>query len=76
MKHKNKGRNRRALRGTNSDRAEDPWHTLEDESALTSGEERLNPGNQIGGDPSFGEDTGQLVGTDIVKTTIDIQEES
>jgi len=76
IKHKKKGRNQRALRGANSDRAKDPWHALEDESALASGEERLNPGNQIGRDPSFGEDTSQLVCTDIVKTTFDIQKES
>jgi len=76
VKHKEKRRNPRALRGANSHWAKDLWCALEDESALVSGEERLNPGNQIGGDRSFGEDTSQLVCTDIVKTTFDIQEKS
>ena len=76
LEQKEKRRNRRALRGANSDRANDTWCALEDESPLATGEERLNPGKQIGGDPSFGEDTRQPVCTDIVKTTLDIQEES
>ena len=75
IKQKKKRRKRRALRGANSNRAEDPWRGLEDESALASGEELLNPGNHIGGDPSLSKDTSQLVCTDIVKTTFDIQEE-
>jgi len=76
IKHKEKTRNQRVLRGANSDQAEDLWCPLEDEPALASGEKRLNPGNQIGGDPSFGEDASQLVCTHIVKSTFDIQEES
>jgi len=76
VKHEEKRRNRRALRGANRDRAKNLWCALEDETALATGEERLNPGNQIGGDPSFGEDASQLVCTDIVKTTFDVQDES
>jgi len=76
IKHKEKRRNRRALRGVNGDRAEDLWCALEDEPALAFAEERLNPGNQIGGDPPFCEATSQFVCADIVKTTLDIQEES
>jgi len=76
IKHKKKTRYRRALRGANRDWAENLRRALENESALAFGEERLNSGNQIGGDTSFGEDIGQLVCTDIVKTTFVIQEES
>jgi len=76
INQKEKRRNRRALRGANSDRAKDLWRAMEDESALAIGEERLNPGNQIGGDPSFGEHYSQPVCTDIVKTTFDVQEGS
>jgi len=76
IKHEEKRRNRRALRGANSDWAKDLWCTLEDETALATGEGRLNPGNQIGGYPSFGEDTSQLVCTSIVETTFDVQEKS
>jgi len=76
IKHKKKRRNRRALRGANRDWVEKLRHALENESALAFGEERLNPGNQIGGDTSFGEGIGQLLSADIVKTTFDIQEKS
>ena len=76
IKQKKKRRYRRALRGANRDRAESLRRPLEYESALAFGEERLNPGDQVGGDTSSGEDIGQLVCTDIVKTTFDIQEES
>jgi len=76
IKHKKERRNRSALRGANSDRAEHLRCALEDGSALASGEERLDPGNQIGRDTPSGEDTSQLICTDIVKTTFDIQEES
>jgi len=76
IKDKKKQRNRRALRGTNSDWAEYRRCALEDEPAMASGEERLNPGKQIGGDPPLGEDTSELGGADIVKTTFDIAEES
>ena len=40
------------------------------------GEERLDPGNQVSGDTSSGKDSSQLVCTDIIKSTFDIQEES
>jgi len=43
IKHKQKRRNWRALRGTNGDRAEELRCALEDEPALAFGEERLNP---------------------------------
>jgi len=43
--HKKEGRNWRALRGANSDRAENLRCALEYESALAFGEERLDPGN-------------------------------
>ena len=76
IKHKKEGRNRRALRGANRDWAANPRHALEYETALAFGEERLDPGDQVGGDTPFGEDIGQLVCTDIVKTTFDILEES
>jgi len=76
IKHKEKRLNRRALRGANSDRAKDPRCTLEDETALATREERLNPGNQIGGDPTFSENTSQLVWTDIVETTFYVQKKS
>jgi len=76
IKHKKKRRNRRALRGANLDPAENPRRTLEDKSALAFGEERLDPGNQIGGDSSFGEGIAQLVSADIVKTSFDVQEKS
>jgi len=74
--HKMKRRNRRTRSGANRDRAENLRRALENESALAFGEERLIPGNQIGGDTSFGEGIGQLVSTDIVKPTFDIQEKS
>jgi len=76
IKDKKKWRNRRALRGVNSDRAENLRRALEYESALAFGEERLDLGNQVGGDPSSGEDVSQLVCADIVKSTFDIQEVS
>ena len=76
IKHKKKRRNGRALRGANHDRAENLRHTLENKSALAFGEKRLDPGNQIGGDTSFGEGIGQLVSADIVITSFDIQEKS
>jgi len=50
IKHEEKRRNRGAMRGANSDRAKDLRCTLEDETALATREERLNPGNQIGGE--------------------------
>jgi len=74
IKHKKKRRNGRALRGGNLDRAENLRRTLEDKSRLAFGEERLDPGNQIGRETSFGEGIGQLVSADIVKTSYDIQE--
>jgi len=76
LEHQEKRRNQRALWGANSNRAKDLWGALEDETALATGEARLNPGNQIGGVPSFGEDTSQLVCTDIGETTFDVQEKS
>jgi len=76
IKHKMKRRYPRALRGANRARAENPRCPLEYESALAFGEERVDPGDQVGGDTPFGEDTGQVVCADIVKTTFDIQEES
>jgi len=66
----------RALRGANCDRAENLRRALQYESALAFGQERLDPGDQVGGDTSFAEDIGQLVSTDIVNTPFDIQEES
>ena len=76
IKHKKEGRNRRVLRSANSDRAESLRRALEYESALAFGEERLDPGNHVRGDTSSGEDSGQLVCADVVKSTFDIQEES
>jgi len=76
IKHKKKRGNWRALRGANCDRAENLRRALENKSALGFGEERINPGNQIGGDASFGEGIGQLVSANIVKTSFDIQEKS
>jgi len=58
------------------DRAEDLRCVFEDESALVFGEEGLNPCHKIGGDHPFGEDSSQLLGADIVKTTLDVQEKS
>ena len=71
--HKEKRRNGRALRGSNSDWAESLRCVLEDESARVFGKERLNSGNQIGGDPPFGQDTSQLVSTDVVKITFHVR---
>jgi len=76
IKPQKKRRNTRALRGANRDGAEKFRRGLENETGLAFGEERLNPGNPIGGDISFGEGIGQLVSADIVKTTFDIQEKS
>jgi len=76
IKHKKKRRNGRALRGANRDRAENLRRTLENKSALAFGEERLDPGNQIGGDSPFGEGNSQLVHADIVTTSLDVQEKS
>jgi len=76
IKHKKERRNRRSLRSANSDRAENLRRTLENVSALAFGEERLDPGNQVRGDTSSGEDGSQLVCADVVKSTFDIQEES
>ena len=64
IEHKKKRRNGRALRGANSDRAENLRCTLEYESSLAFGEERLDPGNQVSGDTSSGEDHSQLVCAD------------
>ena len=74
--HKQERRNWRALRGANSNRAENLRRALENESALAFREERLDPGNQVRGDTSSGEDGSQLVCADVVKSTFDIQEES
>jgi len=76
IKHKKERRNRRALRSTNSDRAENLSRALEYESTLAFGEERLDPGNQVRRDTSSGEDGSQLVCADVVKSTLDIHEES
>jgi len=76
IEHKKQRRNRRAWRGANRDRAESLRRSLENELALAFREERLIPGNQIGGDTFFGEGIGQLVSADIVKTTFDIEEKS
>jgi len=57
VEHKKERRNRRALRGANSDRAENLRCALEYESALAFGEERLDPGNQVSGDTSSGKDS-------------------
>jgi len=76
IKHKMKRRDWRTLKGANSDWAENLRGTLAHESALAFGEERFDPGNQIGGDPSFGEGTSQLICADSFKTTFDIQEAS
>jgi len=76
IKHKKKRTNWRALRGTNGDRVEDLRGALEYEPALVFREERLNPCYEIGGDPPFGEHASQLVGTDIVRTTFDVEEKS
>jgi len=76
IKHKKEGRNRRSLRSANSERAEDLRRALENESALVFGEARLDPGNQVRGAISSGEDGSQLVSADVVKSTFDIQEES
>ena len=76
IKHKEERRNGRALRSANSDRAENLWRALEYMSALAFGEERFDPGNQVRGDTSPGEDGSQLVYADVVKSTFAIQEES
>ena len=76
IEHKKKRRNWRTLRGANSDRAKNLRCTLEYESALVFGQERLDPGNQVSGDTSSGEDHSQLVCGHVVKSTFDIQEES
>jgi len=76
IKHKKKRRTRRALRGANSDRAENIRRALEYELALAFGEERLDPGKQVGGDTSLGEDNRHLICADMVRTSIDIQEKS
>ena len=74
IKQKQERRYRRALRRANSHRAENLRRALEYESALAFGEERLDPGNQVRGDTSSGEDGSQLVCADVVKSTFDIQE--
>ena len=74
IEHKKKRRNRGALWGANSDWAQNLRRALEYESALAFGEKRLDPGNQVGGDASSGEDISQLVCADVVKSTFDIQE--
>jgi len=74
IKHKNERKDQRALRGANSDRAENLSLALEYKSALAFGEERLDPGNQVSGDTSSGEDSSQLVCADVVKSTFDIEE--
>ena len=76
IKHKQERRHGRALRGANSDRAENLGRALEYESALAFGEERVDPGNQVGRDSPSGEDGSQLVCADVVKSTFDIQEKS
>jgi len=76
IKHKKKRRNGRALRGAKSDRAGNLRCTLEYKSALAFGEETLDPGNQVRGDTSSGEDRSQLVCADVVKSPFDLQEDS
>jgi len=61
---------------TDDNRAKDLRGALEDESALAFGEERPNPRNEVSGDSPFSKDISQLLGTDIVKATFDIQEKS
>jgi len=75
IKHKMERRNQRALRGANSDRAENLRSALEYESALAFGEDRLDPGNQVRGDTSSGKDSSQPVCAEVVKSTFDIQVE-
>ena len=62
------------MRRANSHRAENLRRSLEYESALPFGEERLDPGNQVRGDTSSGEDGSQLVCAEVVKSTFDVQE--
>jgi len=76
IEHKKKRRNRRTLRGTDGDRAKDLRGALKAESALVFGAESLNPRNEVSGDPPFSKDISQLVGTEIVKATHNIQEKS
>ena len=74
IEHKQTRRNGRALSGANSDGAENLRCTLEYESALAFGEERLDSGNQVSGDTFSGEDHSPLVRADVVKSLFDIQE--
>ena len=74
IQHKQERRNRRALRRANSHGAENLGRGLKYESALAFGEERIEPGNQVRGDTSPGQDGSQLVCADVVKSTFDIQE--
>jgi len=76
IKHKKGRRYQRALWGANCEQAENLRRALEYESALAFGEQRHDPGDQVGGETSFGEDIRQLVCADIVQTTVDIKEES
>jgi len=65
IEHKQTRRNGRALSGANSDGAENLRCTLEYESALAFGEERLDSGNQVSGDTFSGEAHSQLVCADL-----------
>jgi len=76
IEHKKRRRHQRTLRGTEGDRAKDLRGALVDESALGFGEERLNPCNEVSGDPPFSKNISQLVGADIVKATSHVQETS
>ena len=76
IKYKKKRRNWRVLSGINHDWEEDLRGALEDELPLAFEEERLNLCYKVGGDPPFGEDASRFVGTEVVKTTFDVQEKS
>jgi len=56
------------LGSANRNRAEDLRGTLENETTLGFREERLYPSNQVGRDPPFGEEAGNLVCADMVET--------
>jgi len=76
IENKKKRRNQGTLRDTDGDRAKDLRDVLEDELPLAFGEEKLSPCNEVQGDAPFSKNISQLVGSDILKATFDIQEKS
>ena len=75
VNNKQKGGDRGALRSTHGDGREHSWRTLEKEPALAVGEEAADPGYDVPMYPFGPQCSGELCRVDIVKATLDVEEE-